>query len=303
MAKAHITLHDSIRVINNRVLYNLYLQDIQNYKVLTRDEEYEYFRQLKAGNYKLRDELVKRNALFVIAVAKQYQGLAKGALAPEDLICEGNVGLCIAIDKFDYTKGYKFISYAVFWIKQCILECLKNNMQSVRIPSNRQQILSKINTLERELEQELDYHVDIETLALRAVERGVIKEADSISFVGHLKNDNGYCTSLSQDISSSGRGEELYLIDVLKNEDSVSPDAQLNIEDMNTSINDMMTIVPDHIRDMIELFYGIGTPKPLSTFQIGMIHDLTGERVRQLIMKYVSRMGRKFEESKMEIMS
>ena len=303
MAKAHITLHNTIKVTNNVMIYNLYLQDIKNYKVLTRDEEQEYFRQLRAGNYKLREEIIKRNALFVIAVAKQYQGLAKGALTPEDLMCEGNVGLCIAIDKFDHTKGHKFISYAVFWIKQCILECLKNNISSIRIPGNRQLIHSKINQLERELEQEIDYHVDIETLALRAVERDVIKAEDAISYVRHLKNDSGYCTSLTHDISRSSQGEELYLIDILKNDESPEPDAQLKIEDREYSINDMMKIVPPHVRGMIELYYGIDTPKPLTVFQIGIVYDLSGERVRQLVAKYVARMGRKFEESKSEIMS
>lgn len=296
MAKSHITLHKTIASINNREIYNLYMQDIKHYDKLTKEEEFEYFRQLRAGNTKLHNELISRNLLFVVAVAKQFQGMAKGALTLEDLIAEGNVGLCLAIDKFDHTKGFKFISYAVFWIKQCILASIKDNIKAIRIPSNRQATLTKINKLESDMEQQQDYDIDYTQLAYAAVEKGLLKEDNAVSFLGHLKKDSAYCSSLSALMGNSGTGEELTLLDVLADDNSMAPDEKMMTADFKASITKMLDAIPPNAKSMIELHYGIDTYKPLTVAQIGMIHDLTGERVRQIIAKYVRRLGRDFKD-------
>jgi RNA polymerase primary sigma factor len=301
MAKSHITLHQTITTVNNREIYELYLRDIKHYDKLTKDEEFEYFRQLRAGNTKLYDELISRNLLFVIAVAKQFQAMAKGALTLEDLIAEGNVGLCLAINRFDHTKGFKFISYAVFWIKQCILASIKDNIKAIRIPSNRQGILTKINKLEREMEQEMDYDIDYTQLAYAAVDKGIMKEKNAVSELGHLKKDSAYCSSLSALMGNSGTGEELTLLDVIADENSEAPDAKMNIEDYRVGIYKMLNTLPNNIRGMIELYYGIDTYKPLTYNEIGIVYDLTSERIRQIIQKHLRRLARNFKDQELEI--
>jgi len=279
------------------------MQEIRHFSKLTRDEEFEYFRQLRAGNTKMHNELISRNLLFVISVAKQYQGLAHGALTLEDLIAEGNVGLCLAIDRYDYTKGHKFISYAVFWIKHAILGCLRDNIKNIRVPQNRQAILHKLNQLEREMEQQQDYHIDVTTLALRAVELGLLSEQDAVSNLSRLKNDCVDTRSFSKPINNHSTGEELTLLDVLTDDNSLAPDARLHDVDMKSGIQVMLNTLPEHVKCMIELYHGINTYKSLNYKQIGMVCDLTSERIRQLINKYTRKLSRNFSEEKEYMMT
>lgn len=296
MAKSNIVINQKIAYVNNKDLYRLYLQDIKGYEPLTRKQEYEYFERLRNGETKLHGELIRRNLLFVISVAKQLQVNDNGsALTLEDLISEGNVGLCIAIDKFDHTKGYKFISYAVFWIKQCILESIKDNIKTVRIPINRQASLHHLNVLERELEQKYNSHVDYVLLSEIAVERGIIGKKNSVSMVGHLKTDNSYSASLSGGINNDS---DLTLLDVLKNDDAIMPDSAINEKDMHKNINRLLSNVPVSAKRMIHLYFGINSNHALSYDKIGSMYDYTGERVRQIIKKHLSMLNRKFKNRK-----
>jgi len=255
-----------------------YLQEIGKYELLQPEEEVELAKKIKKGGpegEKALERLVKANLRFVVSVAKQYQnqGLTLG-----DLINEGNLGLIKAATRFDETKGFKFISYAVWWIRQSILQALAEQSRIVRLPLNRVGALNKIGKKFSELEQKFEREPTASELA-EQLEMSVTDIQETIKIAGrHL--------SVDQPLPQN---EENRLLDVIPNEQQPPPDHQLMLESLRIEIEKVLSTLPEREAEVIRLFYGIGTPQ-LTLEEIGEKFNLTRERVRQIKEKAIRRL-------------
>lgn len=308
--KSAVVIRKSMTLPNSREMFNLYMQDISKYKVFTKEEEFACFNELRSGNLSMHDKIIRHNLLFVVSVAKQYQGIVMNtALTLEDLITEGNIGLCMSVDKFDHTLGNKFISYAVFQIKAHILICIKSHVKSIHIPGGRQAVLYKLNKLESELEQNISSGVDVQTLTQAAIERGLITDKyDAVSYVSHLKTESKFTTSLSQTLNRFDDSAH-ELIDILIDENSILPSDKIMKDDIVNNFRTMLNTVPLVHRYMLELYFGIDVEQPLDLKQISQYcelsgyisestgHSLTGQRIKQIIDQYIRRMRSRFRNS------
>ncbi len=264
--------------ITNRELASLdkYLQDIGREELITPEEEVLLAQQIRAGDQQALEKLAKANLRFVVSVAKQYQN--QGLSLP-DLINEGNVGLIKAARRFDETRGFKFISYAVWWIRQSILQALAEQSRIVRLPLNQVGSLSKIKKASSKLEQTLERPPSIDELAeVLDVPREKISEALNIT-TRYVSMD----APLVQD-------EETNLVDVIISEDIPLTDFSLMKESLAKEIARSLATLTDKERDIINLFYGIGMTHGLTLDEIGAKFDLTRERVRQIKEKAIKRL-------------
>ncbi len=255
-----------------------YLQEIGKYELLAPEEEVELAKKIKRGGPeadKALERLVKANLRFVVSVAKQYQnqGLTLG-----DLINEGNLGLIKAATRFDETKGFKFISYAVWWIRQSILQALAEQSRIVRLPLNRVGALNKIGKKFSELEQKFEREPTASELA-EQLDMSVADIHETIKIAGrHL--------SVDQPLPQN---EDNRLLDVLPNDQQPAPDHQLMLESLRIEIENLLSTLPDREAEVLRLFYGIGTPA-LTLEEIGERFNLTRERVRQIKEKAIRRL-------------
>jgi RNA polymerase primary sigma factor len=255
-----------------------YLQEIGKYELLTAEEEVELAKKIKKGGpegQKAMERLVKANLRFVVSVAKQYQnqGLTLG-----DLINEGNLGLIKAATRFDETKGFKFISYAVWWIRQSILQALAEQSRIVRLPLNRVGALNKIGKKFSELEQKFEREPTTSELA-EQLDMSVTDIHETIRIAGrHLSVDAPFV-----------QGEDNRLLDVLPNEQQPPPDQHLIQESLRIEIEELLSTLPEREAEVIRLFYGIGT-SPLTLEEIGEKFNLTRERVRQIKEKAIRKL-------------
>jgi RNA polymerase primary sigma factor len=264
--------------ITNRESASLdkYLQEIGRESLITAEEEVELAKKIKKGDQKALERLTKANLRFVVSVSKQYQN--QGLSLP-DLINEGNLGLIKAAQRFDETRGFKFISYAVWWIRQSILQALAEQSRIVRLPLNQVGSLNKINKAFSKLEQEFEREPTAEELA------GILdlpedKIADTMKVSGrHVSMD----APLLQ-------GEESSLYDVLPNNDSPRADSDLINESLQKEIERSLATLTERERDVIKLFFGIGMNHGLTLEEIGAKFDLTRERVRQIKEKAIRRL-------------
>lgn len=264
--------------ITNRESASLdkYLQEIGRESLITAEEEVELAKKIKKGDQKALERLTKANLRFVVSVSKQYQN--QGLSLP-DLINEGNLGLIKAAQRFDETRGFKFISYAVWWIRQSILQALAEQSRIVRLPLNQVGSLNKINKAFSKLEQEFEREPTAEELA------GILdlpedKIADTMKVSGrHVSMD----APLLQ-------GEESSLYDVLPNNDSPRADTDLINESLQKEIERSLATLTERERDVIKLFFGIGMNHGLTLEEIGAKFDLTRERVRQIKEKAIRRL-------------
>jgi RNA polymerase primary sigma factor len=246
-----------------------YLSEISKYDVLTPEDEVALFQRIREGDDRALDKIVRHNLRFVVSVAKQYQipGLWLG-----DLINEGNIGLIRAAQKFDETKGFKFISYAVWWIRQSILQALNEKSRKIRLPLNLQGLTSKVLAARSELLQIQEREPSIEELA----------EATELKpeVVKRTLRTNKMCTSLDAPISEEGDGSLGSLIE----DDSIeSPDFMLAVhESQKQEVQDMLKLLPPRQAKVLELFFGIGRKQPLSLTDIGEYIGVSRERVRQI---------------------
>lgn len=282
MKRTGILIQKNRTIPNNREIYDKYINDIKIYKTLSRVEEFDCFEKLRAGYVSMRDKIIRHNLLFVVSAAKHYQNAVfVGALTLEDLIAEGNIALCIALDKFDHNKGFKFISFAVFDIKQYMLNMIQKYVKTIYIPRTKQTETYKIGLLESHMEQQTGESVNTYNLAQRAVEMGLILDtADAVSYVDRLRHDSKFTVSLSVPLNND---TESTLIDTLTNSNATSPDNDIIATEMNDNFNRMMMLIPPHIRLMIEQNYGIGIPEPLTYGEIGLLHDMSASRIGQII--------------------
>ena len=265
--------------ITNRESQSLdkYLQDIGKEELITAEEEVELARKIRTGDQKSLEKLTRANLRFVVSVAKQYQN--QGLTLP-DLINEGNLGLIKAAQKFDETRGFKFISYAVWWIRQSILQALAEQARIVRLPLNQVGSLNKINKAFSRLEQEFERQPSAEELAeALEVPEDKIKESLSVS---------GRHVSMDAPLSSAEDGGTL--MDVMANPDSPKADHALMAESLQREIERSLSTLTDKEREIIRLFFGIGMNHGLTLEEIGAKFNLTRERVRQIKEKAIRRL-------------
>lgn len=245
-----------------------YLQEIGKEKLINPEDEVRLAKEIQKGSQRALEDLTKANLRFVVSVAKQYQnqGLSLG-----DLINEGNLGLIKAAKRFDETRGFKFISYAVWWIRQSILQALAEQSRIVRLPLNRVGALNKIGKELSKLEQEYERVPSAAELA-ESLEMTVSEVADTLKISGrHLSVDAPFA-----------QGEDNRLLDVLENEETPDPDTDLMGESLKVEIERALSKLTNREAEVIRLYFGIGREHSLTLEEIGERFDLTRERVRQI---------------------
>ena len=253
-----------------------YLQDIGKVDLLTPDQEIELAIRIKKGDQTALDALTKANLRFVVSVAKQYQnqGLSLG-----DLINEGNLGLIKAAKRFDETRGFKFISYAVWWIRQSILQALAEQSRIVRLPLNRVGALNKIGKAYSNLEQEYEREPSAQELA-HELDMDENEVADTLKISGrHVSMDAPFA-----------QGEDNRLLDVLSNDQQPSPDTVLMIESLKMEIERALSTLTEREAEVIRLYFGLNKEHSLTLEEIGERFNLTRERVRQIKEKAIRRL-------------
>jgi RNA polymerase primary sigma factor len=264
--------------ITNRESQSLdkYLQEIGREELITAEMEVELAQKIKQGDQIALEKLTKANLRFVVSVAKQYQN--QGLTLP-DLINEGNLGLIKAAQRFDETRGFKFISYAVWWIRQSILQALAEQSRIVRLPLNQVGSLNKINKAFSRLEQEFERPPSSDELAT-ALELSEEKVKDTMKISGrHVSVDAPFVD-----------GEDNSLLDVMVNNDSPKADLELMRESLQREIERSLSTLNDREKDVVMLFFGIGKKHGLTLEEIGSKFDLTRERVRQIKEKAIRRL-------------
>ena len=264
--------------ITNRDIKSLdkYLQDICSEELLTPEQEVQLAQRIKQGDQAALERLTKANLRFVVSVAKQYQN--QGLSLP-DLINEGNVGLIKAAKRFDETRGFKFISYAVWWIRQSILQAIAENSRIVRLPSNQLGALNKLKKEISKLEQQLERPRSEDVLAeMLDIPEDKIKAIMGIS---------GRHVSIDAPLASD---EDVNFVDVLPNEDTPPTDDKLMQESLSQEIERCLSTLTEIEREVIRMYFGLGQPHPLSLDEIAMKFNLTRERVRQIKEKGIKRL-------------
>jgi len=267
--------------ITNRESQSLekYLQEIGREGLINAEEEVKLARKIREGDQVALDRLTKANLRFVVSVAKQYQN--QGLSLP-DLINEGNLGLIKAAKRFDETRGFKFISYAVWWIRQSILQALAEQSRIVRLPLNQVGSLNKISKAFSKLEQEFEREPSSDELA-SILEISSDKIVDTMRVSGkHVSMDAPFVN-----------GEDNSLLDVIENSDSPRADTLLMSESLQKEIDRSLSTLTEREREVIKLFFGIGLNHGLTLEEIGAKFDLTRERVRQIKEKAIRRLRHK----------
>ncbi|MGJ8548633.1 sigma-70 family RNA polymerase sigma factor [Winogradskyella wichelsiae] len=264
--------------VTNRETASLdkYLQEIGKVDLITADEEVELAQRIKAGDQLALEKLTKANLRFVVSVAKQYQN--QGLTLP-DLINEGNLGLIKAAQRFDETRGFKFISYAVWWIRQSILQALAEQSRIVRLPLNKIGSINKINKTFAFLEQSHERPPSAEEIA---------KELDmTINDVKESMKNSGRHVSMDAPLVE---GEDSNLYDVLRSGESPNPDRDLLHDSLRTEIERALETLTPREADVIRLYFGLANQHPMTLEEIGETFDLTRERVRQIKEKAIRRL-------------
>jgi RNA polymerase primary sigma factor len=264
--------------ITNRESQSLdkYLQEIGKVDLLTPDEEVDLAKRIKEGDQQALEKLTKANLRFVVSVAKQYQnqGLSLG-----DLINEGNLGLIKAAQRFDETRGFKFISYAVWWIRQSILQALAEQSRIVRLPLNRVGSLNKISKTFSELEQKFEREPSPEELA-EVLEVSITEVVDTLKIGGrHISMD-----------APLAQGEENTLLEVLPNDGEVTPDSGLMEDSLRREVQRALSTLTQREADVIALYFGLNGGHAMTLEEIGERFSLTRERVRQIKEKAIRRL-------------
>ena len=264
--------------ITNRESQSLdkYLQEIGKVDLLTPDEEVDLAKRIRDGDQLALEKLTKANLRFVVSVAKQYQnqGLSLG-----DLINEGNLGLIKAAQRFDETRGFKFISYAVWWIRQSILQALAEQSRIVRLPLNRVGSLNKISKTFSELEQKFEREPSPDELA-EVLEVSTAEVVDTLKISGrHVSMDAPFV-----------QGEENSLLDVLENSSESSPDSGLMNDSLRREVQRAFSTLTQREADVISLYFGLNGEHSMTLEEIGEKFNLTRERVRQIKEKAIRRL-------------
>lgn len=266
--------------VTNRETASLdkYLHDIAKQEMVTAEEEVELTNRIKQGDQVALDRLVSANLRFVVSVAKQYQNQG---LTLSDLINEGNIGLIKAAKRFDETRGFKFISYAVWWIRQSILQALADQARVVRLPLNKIGTIGKLNKAMAKIEQDLgrtptnDEIADVMDIPIKDVNQAMRSAGKHVSMDAPL-------------VSGDDNSSNMY--DLLKNTEKQSPDRQVMKESLEKEIERSLSTLKHREASIIRLYYGLGGSASLTLEEIGAVFELTRERVRQIKEKGIRRM-------------
>ena len=264
--------------ITNRETASLdkYLAEIAKKEMITTEEEIILAKKIREGDAAALEKMTTANLRFVVSVAKQYQN--QGLSLP-DLINEGNMGLIKAAKRFDETRGFKFISYAVWWIRQGIIQAVAEQSRVIRLPLNKVGAINKIRkmqaTMEQNLERQPTYSELSEALEISAHEISITMSASN----WHVSTDAPF----------SG-ADDLRYTDVLADPHSVAPDAVLNMDSLSREVKRTLETLTQKEKDIVVMFYGIGLPHPFTLEEIGAKYDLTRERVRQIKEKAIRRL-------------
>jgi len=267
-----------IKQVTNRDTASLekYLHEIGKVGLITADEEVTLAQKIRAGDEHALETLTKANLRFVVSVSKQYQNQG---LSLQDLINEGNVGLIKAAQRFDETRGFKFISYAVWWIRQSIMQALAEQSRIVRLPLNRIGTLNKINKAYARLEQEFEREPNPSEIAK-------LLEVDEEDIKVSMKN-SGRHLSMDAPLLSD---EDNNLYDVLKSDESPDPEKELLYDSLQIEIERAISTLTTREADVLRLYYGLNNTLQLSLEEIAAKYDLTRERVRQIKEKAIKRL-------------
>ncbi len=252
-----------------------YLQEISKEELLTAEEEVELAARVRKGDQKALETLTRANLRFVVSVAKQYQN--QGLSLP-DLINEGNLGLIKAAERFDETRGFKFISYAVWWIRQSILQAIAEQSRIVRLPLNQVSSVNKISQVQNRFEQENERRPSVDEIS-EQIDLPMEKIDEALSINGkHVSVDAPFAD-----------GEDNSLLDVLVNDSSPSADKQLVLESLRQEIQKVLSCLNERERLIIQAYFGIEQPE-MTLDEIGIKYGLTRERVRQIKEKAIRRL-------------
>ncbi len=266
---------------------DIYLHEIGNEALVSKDQEVELAREIRNGSQKALDALVKANLRFVVSIAKGYQNQGMPLC---DLINEGNLGLIKAAKRFDETKGFKFISYAVWWIRQSILAALAEQSRIVRIPMNKAGALHKIGKIKGSLEQEFGRAPSANEIA-DELEMSPCQVIDALEISSRHK-------SLDAPFKD---GENNKLLDVLSDSHQPSPDEEILENSLKLEIEKALSTLTDREAEVIRLYYGINHSDPLTLGDIGKKFNLTRERARQIKEKALNRLRHKSRSRKLKI--
>jgi len=269
---------------SNRAL-SKYLEEIGNFEPLSPEMEIELAQRLKQGDREALKKLTEANLRFVVSVAKDYQGQG---LPLTDLINEGNLGLIKAAERFDETRGFKFISYAVWWIRQSILQALAEHSRIVRLPLNRVGTITKITREAESLEQQYERAPSQDEIA-----QGLDLKSDEVSDAIRISRKHQSLNAPFRD------GEKNSLIDVIEDDAQPTPYSELMHESLRQEIRDALNTLKERERDVIKMYFGIDREYALTLNEIGEEFDLTRERIRQIKENAIRRLSHKSRSKKL----
>ena len=266
----------------------IYFKEIDSIQLMTREEEYELAVKAKQGDILARDRIVKANLRFVVSVAKKYQN---SAFELNDLINEGNIGLMIAIDKFDPEKGYHFISYAVWWIRQTILKAIYEKGKMIRLPSNKTNDIIKIEKARKSLKAKLSEEEELEQVAIMLnmtplhVQEMMMISKDVFSLDSKVGGDESDSNSLGE---------------MLEDTTSVSPEERVIQNDMKNQIDNVLSTLTAKEAEILRYRFGLNGKKAMSLKEVGEVFNLTKERIRQIEKKAIKRLQHPTRSVKLE---
>lgn len=280
--KGNIVISDP----NNKEIFNRYLSEISGYKPLIREEEIEVFKLVEAGDQRAIDKICRHNLLFVVSVAKQYQTIiGYSTLTLEDLINEGNMGMLLAVKKFDYREGNKFISMAVWWIKQAILTCIQRHIKSIRIPSNIRGVINKISRKESKLEQLLGRTPTTLEVFEALLEDQELTDKETPERLDEYLKMGRFEKSLDSFVND----EETTQLNQLVMCSDADAQKQMESKERVEFLFEMLSKIPTRAQSFIKDYYGIDTD-PLTLREIAEKNDVTAETVRQVVKKFIRRL-------------
>ena len=256
---------------------DIYLHEINRTPLLTRDQERDLAKRIKSGDKRALDQLVRANLRFVVSIAKQY---ANQGLSLEDLINEGNVGLIKAAHRFDEERGFKFISYAVWWIRQAMLQSLAEQSRIVRLPLNRAGTLYRIGKASRQLDQELGRSPSADEIAARLKISPEEVEDTMVIANSHVSLDDPY----------SSEKDDTALVDYLTSETQASPDEDTYSAALSDDLDRALGTLSERERSILSMYFGLGGEEPMTLEDIGKRLKLTRERIRQIKEKAIQRL-------------
>lgn len=267
----------------NDPILNSYLKEIAKIPLITQEEEIKLSKEIKKGNIDARNKLVSANLRFVVSVAKQYQGMGIPLM---DLINTGNLGLIESTELFDPDKGFKFISYAVWWIRQSITKSLFSESRTIRIPVSQTSYLSKIDKAIKDFEKLNERIPSVEELS------NILQISEDK--VQNILDGTISCTSI--DVTVNNNEDASTLSDIIPNKNATKPDENLIKEDLNININILLSKFSTREQDILRMSYGLGGVQELPYEEIGKRFGLTGERVRQINNGLLERIKNEFSD-------